>query len=98
VKPAKPADLPVEQPTIRHGDKPQGRQADRHDDSAECFSQSRQSNPMTNPNAVYELAKQLQPLLTNGAQRLNGALAVERFELTKMIPPNVLARADRVIK
>ena len=34
----------------------------------------------------------------NGAQRLNGALAVERFELTKMIPPNVLARADRVIR
>jgi hypothetical protein len=29
---------------------------------------------------------------------LNRALAVERFELTKMIPPNVLARADRVIK
>ena len=34
----------------------------------------------------------------NGSQRLNGALAVERFELTKMIPPNVLARADRVIR
>jgi hypothetical protein len=34
----------------------------------------------------------------NGAQRLNGALAVERFELTKMIPPNLLAREDRVIK
>jgi hypothetical protein len=34
----------------------------------------------------------------NGAQRLNGALAVERFELTKMIPQNVLARVDRVIK
>ena len=34
----------------------------------------------------------------NGVQRLNGALAVERFELTKMIPPNVLARADRVIR
>jgi len=29
---------------------------------------------------------------------LNGALAVERLELTKMIPPNVLARAGRVIK
>ena len=34
----------------------------------------------------------------NGAQRLNGALAVKRLELTKMIPPNVLARADRVIR
>jgi hypothetical protein len=29
---------------------------------------------------------------------LNGALAVEQFELMKMIPPNVLARADRVIR
>jgi hypothetical protein len=52
---------------------------------------------MTNPNVVYKL----QTAATsdnglNGAQRLNGALAVERFELT-IIPPNVLARADRVI-
>ena len=29
---------------------------------------------------------------------LDGALPVERFELTKMIPADVLARADRVIR
>jgi hypothetical protein len=46
---------------------------------------------MTNRNAVYKTAA----ISANG---LNGALAVERFELTKMIPPNVLARADRVIR
>jgi hypothetical protein len=34
----------------------------------------------------------------NEAQQLSGALVVERFELTKMIPPSVLARADRVIR
>jgi hypothetical protein len=39
---------------------------------------------MTNLNAVYEAAKRLQPPITVW------------FELTKMIPPNVLARADRV--
>ena len=51
---------------------------------------------MTNPNAYKTAAISANGL--NGAQRLNGALAVERFELTKMIPPNVLARADKVIK
>jgi hypothetical protein len=60
---------------------------------------------MTNPNAVYKTAaisaNGLNPsaaLRTGSAQQLNGVLAVERFELTKMIPPNVPARADRVIK
>ena len=52
---------------------------------------------MTNPNAVYKMAAMSANGL-NGAQRLNGALAVERFELTKMLPPNVLARADKVIR
>ena len=52
---------------------------------------------MTNPDMVYETAA-ISANGLNGAQRLNGALAVERFELTKMLPPNMLARADRVIK
>ena len=33
-----------------------------------------------------------------GSGGLNGALAVERFERSKIIPPNVLARADKVIR
>jgi len=58
---------------------------------------------MTNPNAVYGTTSDngLNPsaaLRTGSARRLNGALAVERFERTKIIPPNLLARANKVIR
>ena len=53
-----------------------------------CFSQSRSPHPMTSPQRGLRTGKTAATSdnRLNGAQRLNGALAVERFELTKMIP------------
>ncbi len=55
LKHAKPADLPVEQPTkFDLGDQSQSREADRADDSAPCVGPRRQSPPLTPPGGDHK--------------------------------------------
>ena len=81
---------------VRAGDQSENGQTDRRDYSSKCFGQSRSSYPMNNPRGGLRTDKTAVTSDNglNGAQRLNGALAAERFERTEIILPEQIESYD----